>query len=85
MPKLGVSGASLATMIARTLEILTVLTVVFVFKNRVAAGLSVYFSWNRQLFLRVIKNAVPTMLNETLWGLGNAMYVAAYARLGVTA
>lgn len=85
MPKLGVSGASLATMIARTLEILTVLTVVFVFKNRVSAGLSVYFSWNRQLFLRVIKNAVPTMLNETLWGLGNAMYVAAYARLGVTA
>ena len=85
MPKLGVSGASLATMIARTLEILTVLTVVFVFKNRVAAGLSVYFSWNRQLFLRVIKNAVPTMLNETIWGLGNAMYVAAYARLGVTA
>ncbi len=85
MPKLGVSGASLATMIARTLEILTVLTVVFVFRNRVSAGLSVYFSWNRQLFLRVIKNAVPTMLNETLWGLGNAMYVAAYARLGVTA
>jgi len=85
MPKLGVSGASLATMIARTLEILTVLTVVFVFKNRVSAGLSIYFSWNRQLFLRVIKNAVPTMLNETLWGLGNAMYVAAYARLGVTA
>lgn len=85
MPKLGVSGASLATMIARTLEILTVLTVVFVFKNRVAAGLSVYFSWSRELFLRVIRNAVPTMLNETLWGLGNAMYVAAYARLGVTA
>ncbi len=85
MPKLGVSGASLATMIARTLEILTVLTVVFVFKNRVAAGLGVYFSWSRELFLRVIRNAVPTMLNETLWGLGNAMYVAAYARLGVTA
>lgn len=85
MPKLGVSGASLATMIARTLEILTVLTVVFVFKNRVAAGLSVYFSWSRELFLRVIRNAVPTMLNETIWGLGNAMYVAAYARLGVTA
>ena len=85
MPKLGVSGASLATMIARTLEILTVLTVVFVFKNRVAAGLSVYFSWSRELFLHVIRNAVPTMLNETLWGLGNAMYVAAYARLGVTA
>lgn len=85
MPKLGVSGASLATMIARTLEILTVLTVVFVFKNRVSAGLSVYFSWSRELFLRVIRNAVPTMLNETLWGLGNAMYVAAYARLGVTA
>lgn len=85
MPKLGVSGASLATMIARTLEILTVLTVVFVFKNRVAAGLGVYFSWSRELFLRVIRNAVPTMLNETIWGLGNAMYVAAYARLGVTA
>lgn len=85
MPKLGVSGASLATMIARTLEILTVLTVVFVFKNRVAAGLGAYFSWSRELFLRVIRNAVPTMLNETIWGLGNAMYVAAYARLGVTA
>lgn len=84
-PKLGVSGAALATLMARSVEILTVLLVVFGLKNRIADKISVYFAWNKELVVRVIKNAVPTMLNETLWGLGNAMYVAAYARLGVTA
>ncbi|MGP1569509.1 MAG: MATE family efflux transporter [Eubacteriales bacterium] len=85
LPELGVSGAAIATMIARSVEVSTILLIVFGFKNKISDKLSMYFSWNRELFLRVIKNAIPTMLNETLWSLGNAMYVAAYARLGVTA
>ncbi len=84
-PQMGVSGAALATMIARSVEITAVLVIVFGLKNKISDKIAVYFSWNRELFLRVIKNAIPTMMNETLWGLGNAMYVAAYARLGVTA
>ena len=44
-----------------------------------------FFSFGRPLALRIIRNAIPTTLNETLWGLGTSMYVAAYARIGVTA
>ena len=29
-------------------------------------------------------NALPTTANETLWGLGTSLYVAAFARIGIT-
>lgn len=84
-PKLGVLGASVATLTARLVEFTAVIVVVFVMKNKVAGSFKDYFHWKKDIFIRVIKNAVPTMLNETLWSFGNAMYVAAYARVGVTA
>lgn len=83
-PKLGVVGAALATLIARCFELLLVLFVVFGKKNIVAGHFSEYFGWSKELIGRIVKNAVPTTMNETLWGIGTAMYAAAYARVGVT-
>lgn len=84
-PQLGVAGAAIATVTARSIELIATLSVVFVMKNRIAGKPCEYFGWEKEFFVRIIKNAVPTMANETIWGLGNAMYVAAYARVGVTA
>lgn len=84
-PRLGVTGAAVGTLSARTLEMLLVIFVVFVRKNRLAAGPGAFFGWSRDFFLRVIRNAVPTTVNETMWGLGTSLYAAAYARMGITA
>lgn len=84
-PALGVAGAALATAIARTLEMCLILFMVFGRKNMIAGKLSEYFSYGRELASRIIKNALPTTINETMWGLGTSLYIAAFARIGITA
>lgn len=84
-PALGVQGAALATSIARFLEMSIILFIVFGRKNIVAGKLSEYFIYNRELAGRIIRNALPTTINETMWGLGTSLYVAAFARIGITA
>ena len=84
-PALGVMGAALATSIARALELALVLFIVFYRKNIIAGKLKEYFGWTREFAYRIFNNAIPTALNESLWGIGTTMYIAAYARVGVTA
>lgn len=84
-PALGVQGAALATSIARFVEMSIILFIVFGRKNMVAGKPSEYFSYGKELAVRIVKNALPTTINETMWGLGTSLYVAAFARIGITA
>ncbi|MEG1929627.1 MAG: MATE family efflux transporter [Anaerovorax sp.] len=83
-PDLGVMGAALATAISRCLELIITLVVIFGRKNIVAGKMSEFFGWTKNLMFRVTANALPTTINETMWGLGMATYSAAYGRMGVT-
>lgn len=85
MPRLEIQGAAAATVIARVVELLIVLYFIFVRGNIVKGTRSEYFGYSRELAARIIRNAIPTTINETMWGLGTSMYVAAFARIGVTA
>ena len=85
MPRLEIHGAAVATVIARFIEMSIILYFVFGRNNIIKGRPGEFFSFGRPLALRIIRNAIPTTLNETLWGLGTSMYVAAYARIGVTA
>ena len=84
-PKLGVAGAAMSTIIARSVELMLVLFVVFYKKNIIAGRFKEYFGWKKGFAGRIFNVAVPTTLNETLWGVGFSMYTAAYARVGETA
>ncbi|MEG0291854.1 MAG: MATE family efflux transporter [Anaerovoracaceae bacterium] len=83
-PKLGVVGAALATVFSRGFECVTILIIVFVKKNVIAGTIKDYFGWNMVLVIKVLKNAIPTTINEGVWGMGTACYAAIYARTGVT-
>ncbi len=83
-PKMGVLGAATATVIARTFELLLTLFFVFGRKNVVAGKLGEYFSFDRTLVYKIVKNALPTTINESLWVVGRTMCIAAFARVGVT-
>lgn len=83
--RMGVEGAALATCIARAFEFLIVAYLIFGGRVPVSAKPQAFFGWSGELVRRVLHNAVPVMLNESLWGLGVTMYAAAFARVGVTA
>ena len=84
-PELGVKGAALSTSIARALELMLVLAIVFFSKNIIAGKIKEYFGWTKDFAKRVLYNAIPASANQTIWVLGMTMYIAAYARVGVTA
>ncbi len=84
MPMLGVKGAAIATVIARFLEMIIMLLIIRK-GNYLSGRISEYFDWSKEFLMRVINNAKSTTANELLWSLGQTVFVAAYARLGVTA
>ena len=83
-PKLGVTGAALATLISRFIEMTLLLYVVFGRGNMISGRLKEFFAFDRVFAVKIVKNAIPTTINETMWGLGTALYIAAFARIGVT-
>lgn len=84
-PRMGVEGAALATCIARGLEAVIVLYLILGGKVPVSGKIGEFFGWSGEMVKRILKNAIPVTLNESLWGLGVTMYAAAFARISVTA
>ncbi|MDR0357138.1 MAG: MATE family efflux transporter [Clostridiales Family XIII bacterium] len=83
-PRLGIMGACLATAVSRILELVLYLVTIFARKNIIAGSLRDFFSWDKKLFRKVLANAVPTTVNEAMWGIGVSFYNAAFGRMGVT-
>lgn len=84
VPAMGIRGAALATVISRGVQMLIIYLIVFARKNIISDNFLRFFGWKKGFVGRIVKNSIPTTLNESLWGLGTAMYVAAYARIGIT-
>lgn len=84
LPALGVQGAGIAIAIARTLELLLMLYVVFGRKNLLAGRFGEFVGWHKAFVVKILITAVPVMVNETMWSLGMATYNAAYGRMGIT-
>ena len=84
-PRLEVTGAAIATVIARVIELGLLLFFVFGRKNILSGKIKDYFSFDRNLLRRVYRNAAATTANETLWGAAVAIYNAAFGHMGVTA
>ena len=84
-PAMGVAGAALATAIARFLEVLISLIFAHRKSNCFHGSYREFFGWKKEMVLRIVKNSMPTTLNELLWSVGQSMYVAAFSRIGTTA
>ena len=84
-PAMGVAGAALATVISRCVELSIILFLVFGRRNIIAGSVQEFFSYGQDLAMRIVRNALPTTINETMWGMGTALYVAAFARISISA
>jgi putative MATE family efflux protein len=83
-PALGVRGAAIGTMIARTLECTVI--VLLSYKLHTAAGAKLKeMTYNFTFFKKVIKTSMPAAINEVFWSLGITTYNAVYAHIGTDA
>src|SRR3712207_3244096 len=82
---MGVKGAAIATVIARTTECLIILISVYA-KNKVLnAKIKELISPSKKVIDAIYKVTIPIVLNEACWGLGNVTYAAIYGRIGTGA
>jgi len=86
LPALGVNGAAIAGLIARVLECLAMLAVVYWNRlNPSAASLRDLLELDFKFILSVLKPVLPVITNEFLWSMGVTTYSAIYAHIGTGA
>ncbi|MBQ9518437.1 MAG: MATE family efflux transporter, partial [Firmicutes bacterium] len=84
--KLGVRGAAIATLTARTIELSAVIILVKLKKHIIAAKPADYFRGLDKPFLKAFFIVVvPVILNELMWALGTTIYNVAYKYSGTVA
>jgi len=84
-PALGIQGAAIATLIARTVEVLLVVGYAL-FKNEVVRiRFRDLYRFDKVLLKDFAQFSAPVVVNELMWGLGMAAYAAIIGRLGSAA
>lgn len=72
-PAMGVEGAALATLISRVVEF--IIMIVYANKNtRFTLNLKAVFVPGKEMLEKFFRYSTPVVVNETLWGLGTALY-----------
>jgi putative MATE family efflux protein len=81
---MGVAGAALATTIARTIEMIYIITMIYIKNNVIASKVKeLLFDMN---FIKIYFNTSTAVIaNELLWSLGMTAYSVAYAQIGTSA
>lgn len=85
LPRLGVKGAAIATLIARSIEIILMLSIIYKNKGPLAAKISEMTDVSKKFFKKVSVTAAPVVANELLWAVGMSCYMIAYGKVGTNA
>lgn len=84
-PKLGVQGAAIATVIARVVECVSILSIVYISNGEAAAKLRELIEFDKEFIKKYFITVSPVIANEFMWGLGVTMYSLVYGRMGDSA
>jgi len=84
-PALGVTGAALATVIARVLEFCMVMFFAFRPSSELRGEIHEFFGWSGKFLKTLYITLAPVVSNEFLWILGVTSCTAAFGRIGTTA
>lgn len=85
MPAMGIKGAAIATLVARIIECLIILVIIYWNKYELAAKLSEFRGYNNDFLRRFSKPVLPVILNELLWSIGVTGYTYFYGVMGTEA
>jgi putative MATE family efflux protein len=81
-PKMGIRGSAIGTVIARTVEVILMLAVVYAKKYPVAASLKEMTDISLTFIKRFFRTTAPVIFNEAAWALGVSIYPVVYAHMG---
>ncbi len=81
-PRLGVRGAAIATLIARLVECISILSVVYMSGGPAAAKIKELIAFDKEFKKKYFITVSPVIANEFMWGLGVTMYSLVYGRMG---
>ncbi len=85
-PELGVEGAAYATSIAKCIECGLLLLSVYVGRSAIRINVKEFISsFEREEVQRFVKQSLPLLLNEFIWGLGVFSFTVIYALMGTEA
>ncbi len=84
-PQMGVAGAALATTIARGVEMITIIVILYSQNSPLAARFKELFNFDRQYLKTVMTTSLPVIINESMWAVGNVMYTIAIAKISADA
>jgi len=81
-PEMGVQGSALATLIARIIEMVLLLSIIYKTKNVIAGSFKELLDLSAEFIKNFFKVTIPVILNESIWALGVTLYSVVYARMG---
>ena len=81
-PEMGISGAAVATLIARIAELALTLAYTYIRNLAAAAKFSELISAKKDLLKQLFKTAMPVFFNEMTWAFGILALNWIYAKLG---
>ena len=84
-PALGVEGAAIATLIARVVETIVIVFLVYKGNGVFAAKLSELKDISLQFLIKSYKIIMPVLLNDVLWAMASLIYSFVYGRMGTGA
>ena len=87
LPALGVKGAAIATVIARIIELVLIISYVYFIKKDYVLrfNLSDVKRIKSEFLKTFISKSLPIFLNDSLWAFGTVLYSVAYSKAGTSA
>jgi len=82
LPKLGIQGAAIATLVSRAVELISVYIYARKYNDVIHFKLSSLFVRDKFLFKDFLVYSIPVTLNELMWGAGIAMNAVVIGHLG---
>lgn len=82
LPKMGLRGAAVSTVIARIVELLIIIAVTYKAKLPAAFTFRQMNGISKTLLVSYFNTTYPFILNEFLWVLGETVYSIIYGRIG---
>ena len=84
-PAMGVEGAALATVIARVVEMLIIVSATYILKYIPAGKITELFAFDRFYAKQFLKVTIPVILQEMLWSTGITSQSVIFARTSTDA